>query len=163
MKYQQGQTLVEVIIALALAGIILSTVSLSVINSLKNSQDAKNQTTATQYMQQGMEIVRNMRQADYNTFTSLSGTYCFADSCTALSTTDKDPCGPSSSQCLTPNISPLFIRQVIVQKNASSCNGSTQVRVIVSWTDGQCGAADPYCHKIDIISCLTDYSIMTTP
>ncbi len=175
MKKQSGQTLIEVLISLVVAGTIVTAITFSVISSLKNSQYAKNQTSATEYAQQGIEIVKNVRDQNYGTFTSLGGvsggTYCLADSCTSISSNVNDPCGPPASKCNlnVPLPSPTFIRQVFIQQQAANCTGpslGTQagalVNVTVSWTDAQC-AGSSYCHQVNNETCLTNYGQIVSP
>ncbi len=171
MRNQLGQTLIEILIALVVAGTIVTAITFSVISSLKNSQFAKNQTSATEYAQQGIEIVNNVKDQDFGTFSNLSGTYCLADSCTGISSVQNDPCGPPGAQC-SPNVplpTPIFIRQVVIQQSAPKCTGPTattqagaDVNVTVSWNDAQCTGSS-YCHQVNNETCITNYADITTP
>lgn len=171
MKRQKGQTLIEVLISLIVASTIVTAITFSVVSSLKNSQFVKNQSTATEYAQQGIEIVNNARLQNYGSFSNLSGTYCLSDNCTTLSTTQNDSCGPPIGKCQinVPQPSPTFIRQALVQQSAPNCTGPSQptqagtlVTVSVSWTDGQC-TNGTYCHKVNNETCMTNYGQISTP
>src|SRR5260221_11589392 len=107
MKNQHGQTLIEVLLSMAVATIIITAITFAVINSLKNSQFSKNQTLATQYTQQGLEIIRSMRYSNYAAYIGTSGIYCLDDSAACslgVNNTSGGPCGPSTTQCTSANI-----------------------------------------------------------
>lgn len=99
---EKGQSLIEVVGALAIALIVILALVRVTVTSMRNANFAKNQALATQYAQEGMEKIRAYRdQNDWSTFvancnttlTSLvpptpfslspaSGCTCGADSCT---------------------------------------------------------------------------------
>jgi hypothetical protein len=64
--FQQGQTLLEVAMALGIALIIISALTIVTLEGLKNSQFSQNQTQATQLAQEGLEKVKSMRDRDYS-------------------------------------------------------------------------------------------------
>ncbi|MBI3069818.1 MAG: hypothetical protein HYY87_00750, partial [Candidatus Levybacteria bacterium] len=57
-KVQKGQTLIEVLLALGTAVVVLSATVVAVLSALNNAQFSKNQSLATQYAQEGMEVMR---------------------------------------------------------------------------------------------------------
>lgn len=57
----KGQALVETIIALAVASLIIGSLVVGVVISVKNTRFAKNQSLATKFAQEGMEEVRLYR------------------------------------------------------------------------------------------------------
>lgn len=63
-----GQSLVEVLIALVVASIAIGALSISTLTGIKNSQFAKNQHQATQFAQEGVELVRTIRDRDGKVF-----------------------------------------------------------------------------------------------
>ncbi|MBI2195691.1 MAG: hypothetical protein HYU48_01445 [Candidatus Levybacteria bacterium] len=75
MNSQKGQTLIEALIGLAVAVAIISAIVIAVISSLSNAQLTKNQNQANHYAQEGMEIVRQIRNSSWTSFTNLSSTY----------------------------------------------------------------------------------------
>ncbi len=161
----KGQTLVEIVVALGVVGVVMLAITVTVTTALSNVQYSKLQNQATQYAQQGMEIIRNMRDtnwANFNTFgTNSPGTnYCLADSCTTLGGA---ACSTASVCDTTPNIAisgtNVFIRQVKITKNSGNCTigSATEINVTVKWTDGKC-ASGAYCHQANINSCLSDYT-----
>lgn len=63
-----GQSLIEVLIALVVASIVIGALSILTLTGTKNSQFAKNQHQATQFAQEGMELVRAIRDRDGKVF-----------------------------------------------------------------------------------------------
>ena len=57
----QGQTLVEVVLGLAVASLVLLALTRVVTISLKSAQFSKNQTLATHHAQEAMETIRAYR------------------------------------------------------------------------------------------------------
>lgn len=171
-KYQKGQTLLEGVVALAVSAIIITSITVVVVRALANAQYSKTQNQATQYAQQGMEIVRNIRETDWATFDNLrNNTYCMAESCTTLSTAVGNACGPSSAvagRCTTQNVG-LFIRQVDIDRTSGDCSsggGVNQTKVIVSvkWSDGKCNdSTNLFCHEAKQESCLSNSRIVPEP
>lgn len=73
MKKQRGQTLLETLLALGVCVIILSAITVIVISSLNSTQFTKRQNLASQYAQEGMEVVRKIRDSGgWPAFSALS-------------------------------------------------------------------------------------------
>ena len=147
----KGQSLFEVIFALSIAAVILtSVVSLATI-SIKNSDYSANKTMATKYAQEAIEWLRGQRDAKWSDPTNNgfleraaanNGTYCLD----SLGWTNTGNC--ASDEFISVN--DLYLRQVVLtcyQINASpppdfnavACGSTTdniQAEVSVSWTDG---------------------------
>jgi hypothetical protein len=68
MMNQKGQSLVEALIALGVATIVVSAMAVAAITAVNNADFSKYQNLATQYAQQGVEIVRQQSQTDWNIF-----------------------------------------------------------------------------------------------
>jgi len=151
---QLGQTLLEALIALGTAVVIISAMSVLVLSSLNNAQFSKNQNQATQYAQQGIEVLKNLAQSNWASFSILSGHYCLP----------QDNVLVPSATCSLPNLG-SFGREVDITLDSASCAPRTSlVTVTVSWSDNKCTSAiDPYCHKIPIISCIYNTTTVTTP
>lgn len=170
----KGQSLIEVLVALATAVVIISAIVLSVTNALMNAHFSKTQNLATQYAQQGMEMIRKMRDSDVESFSKYNGAFCLDKSNTSLpAPTPVSNCSIDRT-CTTPNIDNVFIREFCVKKNSSNCpiptlsptttpTNTTEVEVKVFWTDSKCQSGSPYCHKVKLNSCLSDFSTLPTP
>lgn len=61
---ESGQSLIEVLVVLAVTIIIVVALTMAVLVSLKNAQFAQNQSKATKYAQQSLEKIRNIRDRD---------------------------------------------------------------------------------------------------
>lgn len=181
----KGQTLIEVLIAFATLAVVITSSTLAVISALNNAEFIKNQHLATQYAQQGMEIVRSIRENDYHTFLSITNPdasdptaipplayyYCMAKSCSTLNTLPNDQCGQVTAAgvpCALQNVD-SFVRGVMVDRTVSNtCNTTgqttppTEVTVSVSWIDGRCPRG-VYCHSSSVTSCLGPINSVTTP
>lgn len=75
----KGQSLLEIAVSLGLITIIITVLTITTINGLKNSQFAKNQVLASSYAQQGIELVKAMRQRDCQIILSNSTVYRWFD------------------------------------------------------------------------------------
>lgn len=157
MKENKGQSLIEILLSLATIVVIITAITYAVISSLKNTEFGKDQNLSTSYAQQGLELVRNMRNNDYATFQSLSGLYCLAKKCTTLSANPGDPCGIAGSLGCGQNVD-TYVRQITVEQNSGTCNSAgAKVLVTVSWTDTECNKAPSvFCHNVSLLSCLTN-------
>lgn len=141
---QSGQVLIEVLVALGVIVVVVSMVTISTATSLSNVEFSRTQNQATQYAQEGMEVIRSIRNNNVTNFTALSGSYCLAQDSSVL--TQPAPCSV--------NIDNTFIRSVTIEKNnVAICAGGTKTTVLVSWTDGKCSSGS-YCHNATIASCI---------
>lgn len=152
----KGQTLIETVLAVSIIGIIIGGISVLMVTSLSNSGYVKNQALATQYGQEGLEVVRSIRNASYSLTT---GTYCLGKDVKVLN---------SSTVCTTPNVD-SFIRTVAITAGATNpCDnvGPTydvaRVIIEVKWRDAKC-ASGIYCHKSSLESCLSTQNPVTAP
>ena len=149
----KGTTLIEVLIALAAAVVVITAVTILSVSSLNNVQFVRNQDSATKYAQEGMEIVRSIRNGDYVGFRAYSGLYCLPLNDIALTT---------SGSCGTPNIEERFIRSVQIDQNAGCGVNLVRATVTVAWTDGKCSSGT-YCHNSTLTSCLSTVNPIAAP
>ncbi len=153
---QKGQSLVEALVAMTAAVIIVSAIAVAVITSVNNSDFSKNQNLATQYAQEGIEILRNLSQSNWNSFSTYSGTYCLNQGSTTLTI-------PTNVNC-PQNINSFFVRQISITQTSDSCSGNAKISISVSWGDGKCtNASNPYCHKVLLDSCLANINSTGLP
>lgn len=165
-------TIVEVVIALGAGAIILTALTFITLTSLSNSRQGSSQAIATQLAQEGMEIMRNMKENSWTGFTALQDTtYCLASSCTALNSSSGGSCGPRVGICGL-NVSGKYVREVTVSHGVARClppvpvAGRTYIGVssAVSWKDSLCtNPSDPYCHKVAVESCFANFDNRTAP
>lgn len=142
----KGNTLIEALAALSIIAIVISSIAAAVILSLSNASFTKNKTSAAGYAQQGMELMRQLRSDDYDTFRTYDGTYCLGKGETVL--------GVPQSSCDTQNVD-TFIRTINVDQSPGCGANVAKVMVEVAWSDGKCKSADSYCHKEVNTSCFS--------
>ncbi len=145
----QGQTLIEVLVALGLIGVVATALAGLVVISMGNTGYSKDQNLATQYSQEGIEIVRQKRDSDYPTFRTFSGNYCLNGGSSVL-----DP------DCTTANVG-NFLRKVMITQDGCASNVA-KVMVTVSWRDSKCPATNIFCHTSRIMSCLSTVNSVPT-
>lgn len=150
-----GQSMLEVLVALGSAVIIITSITVAVITSLNNTKFGEKQNAATQYAQEGLDIARTLRDRDYLSFADLGTEYCLGDDDT-LKNIDEESCEGR------PNLGGDFIRTLQFNHDNNSCDAQnqnltlTEVTSRVSWTDGKCGASEPYCHNVTLVTCFSD-------
>lgn len=76
MRAQAGQTLVEAVVVVGVVVILVTGLIAGTTASLRSAQSGRTRTQAVAYAQEGMEIVRGVRDTNWSTFQSLSGSYC---------------------------------------------------------------------------------------
>jgi type II secretory pathway pseudopilin PulG len=107
---EDGQSLVEVVAALGVVGIVLLGLMALATYSLRNINFARNQALATQYAQEGMEMIRQSRDNSPSAF--------FASDCSR----DSETVGSN------------FIREINCELLAEN---KMKVTVRVVWSDAQ--------------------------
>lgn len=142
----KGQTLIEVLVALSAVVMIVSAIAVVIIASLNNAQFSRDQDLATKYAQEGMEILRKVRNSDYTTFKSYGGTYCLAKGQASL---------PSSTTSCTATNVDNFVRMIQIEQTPGCNPNSAKATVTVAWTDGKCQSSSVFCHKTELVSCFS--------
>ena len=69
---QSGQTLIELIVVIAVSVIVVGALVFAIIASLRNAQFSKNQSQATKLAQEGIEKVRSIRDRDGDIYTTIT-------------------------------------------------------------------------------------------
>lgn len=123
-----GQSMIETLIALGIGVLIMVALVQSIVTSIKNSQFAKNQTLATRFSQEGIELIRGVRDklgwpGFYNSFNAT--TKCLGGSDYTLWSTTL-PCSVNAGD--------IFVRQASLSDPEGAGN---QILVVVTtvWTD----------------------------
>lgn len=158
MKNQKGQTLIEIILVLSVSILVLSAIVVGVTTSLSNAQHTKNQNIANSYAQEGMAVVRQMRDSSIPDFSSKKAVnYCLSQSSVLLS---DPPCGS--------NVAGIYSREVEIRHDSEECanqdiKGSKAI-VRVSWSDSKCpSGSNIYCHEVELISCFSNTDQIQAP
>ncbi|MGH7204157.1 MAG: prepilin-type N-terminal cleavage/methylation domain-containing protein [Candidatus Levyibacteriota bacterium] len=150
---QKGQSLIEAIAAMAIIAIVVTAIAVAITTSLSNTKYNQNMTLTTKYAQQGSEIVRQIRNNDYNGFKNISGTYCLAKSQTTL--------GAAQSDCTSPNAD-SFIRSVQIEQSPGCATNVAKVTVVVAFADSKC-LDNTFCHSVTNTSCLSTINPIQSP
>lgn len=155
-KIFRGQSLLEITVALGSLGVLLAVCAIAIINALGNAQEAKFQNQASIYAQEGVEILRQMRDSDWGSFNNLSGVYCMADTCSTLSA--NGACGKRVGSCGTN--ADIYRREVTLDKNYPLCsqggNNGTRATVSVSWNDSKCSGGNNFCRNVKVETCFSN-------
>lgn len=153
---ESGQSLIEVLIALAASVAVVSAIVVTVITSLQNAEFTKNQNLATQYSREGMEIIRQVAKNNWNNFlTYRSLNYCLDKASQTLRPRAGLNCGK--------NIDNFFDRQLTIDQNSPRCTNSIEITSDVLWSDSKCQTGDTLCHDIKLRSCLADVNSVRAP
>lgn len=131
MNNNRGQSLFEVVFAIAIVGLLITGIVSLSASSLRNTDFSRNQTIATKYANEGVEWARIYRDTDWDNFQALSSdvgiNWCLND----LSV-------PSSNSCGTDRIgNTIFWREIhFIDDLVSDPDGNTvDVEVKVFWDD----------------------------
>ncbi len=159
----KGQTLIELLVGFTAMALIIGAITMLSVSALNNAQFSKNQSFATQYAQQGIEMMRNLRDINIVKFKSLSSHICLAESCNSPVAGNNPSCGGAATCDV--NVLGTFVRDINITPQSPDCglNGlgaavNTKVTVGVSWTDGKC-TQGAYCHTEQVTSCFSDIVI----
>lgn len=147
---QTGQTLIEILLAFSVAILVLSAVVVGVSTSLSNTQYSKNQNLANSYVQEGMAVVRQIRDSSWLNFTQYDEVdYCLDQNSTELTPASSPPltCPPEET-----NVE-IFLREVRLDHVSADCSDNSKATVTVSWADSKCPSGNIRCHKVNLVSC----------
>lgn len=163
--HQSGQTLIEVLVALGIAGIVVAAIVTLVTVALKNTQFTKEQHVATEFAQQAMEQIRTIRDTQWSTFASYipsQGTrrFCLDQDSVSLRSPPTTTCGLNMG---------TYVRIVEFENNVAPCIGiAAKVTTYVLWRDAKCQQSSSdefvlYCHQVKLSSCFSNTSVLPTP
>lgn len=142
----RGQILLEVLWALVFGALVLLAMTNAVLGGLSNTQLANSQNQATNFAQQALEIVRDIKNK--SSWTEFVGTYATPSPKTFC--LPKNDTTPNSGSCAElDRIDEFFKREIVFSQVSSS---KVQVAVTVSWT------SKDEVHKSELISVFTDWN-----
>lgn len=116
-----GQSLVEVMVAVAILALVLTALVLGTTVAMRNANFSKNQAQATKYSQEAMEWLRSQRDQGWDAFSSHIGPFCL----NSLTWTGTAGFCSSSNYSLDG----MFKRQVVLFNLVDK----VQTKVTVSW------------------------------
>lgn len=172
---EAGQTLLEILLAFSVSILVLGAVIIGIVTSLSNTQYTKNQNLANSYAQEGMAVVRQIRNSSWNDFKNLKDIYATNTRyCLGSDLKLGEPIIHTTS--CGQNIGGIFSREITFDhrqdangccsNNSSNCSTGTagsKVTVKVSWTDNKCPIGTPYCHKVELITCFSSIDFKSAP
>lgn len=127
-----GQSLLEVLVALSAVLIILAAVTSIVISSLNQAVSSKEYSSATQHAQEGLAQVRGIDGIT-------EGEFCLGENGEL-----------EDGLCIGANLG-KYKRDVII--GSADCGGVLKkITVSVSWTDSTC-KGEPFCRVVPVTSC----------
>ena len=130
MTYEKGQSLFEVVIALAISTIIIVTLVSLVSSSIRNSTFSRNKTLASRHAQEATEWLRGQRDTDIETFRTnvLTIIWCMKDLAWTIS-------GPCAAGDKIPGTS--FSREISFTSSSVSGKVVMEANIRVFWEDSQ--------------------------
>jgi len=75
----RGQTLVEAVVVVGIVVLLVTGLIAGTTASLRSAQSGRTRTQAVSLTQEGIEIIRGIRDENWNTFASYTGSYCLGD------------------------------------------------------------------------------------
>lgn len=151
-RHLSGQTLIEVVVALGISVTIISAVVAVVLSALRGAEVSRTQNQATLLAQEGIEVVRQIRDTDYSGFQAKNGIYCLDKNSSTLR---------SGCSLTTPNVD-TFVRSVSIQQVSTCASGTASISAMVAWTDTNCKNST-FCHNANIITCLENHVPVVAP
>jgi len=142
MKFSKGQSLFEVVIALAVVTVIIVALVILSTSSIRNSSFSRNRSLATRHSQELAEWLRGERDADWDIFLSraLTFRYCLNElswNSAVIGTCSQGDTitGTSLQREVVFNIVDPANIEVEVAVYWKDANGNHEVRTITNFTD----------------------------
>lgn len=140
-----GQSLLELIVVIAVGIVVVSALVFSTIASIRNSQLSKNQAQATRLSQEGLEKIRVSRDRNeavlplvtYGTFSSIwSASLTCPSNCYFKfnSSGQLQAASASDLEVFTGDLA-QFKRQILIEENTPPLPDEKRFTAIVVWTD----------------------------
>ena len=180
MRKQEGQTLIEILLAFSVCILVLSAIIVGITTSLSNTQYTKNQNLANSYAKEGMAVVRQIRDSSsWNNFSSLEDYITNTRYCIGSNPTELKKLELSNQNCWAQSpVGKIFSREVVFAHDSPDCSAGippiptptpttipkgSKVTIIVSWSDNKCPVGDPFCHKVELITCFSNIDQKQAP
>lgn len=138
MSGEKGQSLIELVVSLAIAILVLSSLAFAIITSLRNAQFAKNQAQATKLAQESLEKIRSLRDRN-----GVVDSYYFNDLWSRPLSCAEGTCyyffnqsGVLTEGNSVETIVPNFTRQIQIEDiSAATSATQKQITAVVRWND----------------------------
>jgi len=130
VRFNSGQSLLEIIVAVGVAVLLITGLVVGTSVSLRTSQYGQRRSQATKYAQEGIEILRSLRDSmDWDDFIALDTNGSGATSLCL----GNDAVPVPGSNCES-NLDTVFARQLLLEWN--DADDRIELTVIVSWPEG---------------------------
>lgn len=136
MRSEKGQSLLELVVSMAIAILVLSSLVFAIITSLRNAQFANRQTQSTKLAQEALEKVRSLRDRG-----GATDIFACVDICYFKFT---DGTFGITGATFFEDIPPSFKRQIKVEDISAS---QKKITAVVKWDD----AAGPHESRLTTI------------
>ncbi len=191
MKFQKGQTLIEMLLAIVVASFLLVALTAIILTTFTNINNNQNDSTALQFAQSGMEYMKSQAQQNPVFLSNLSNQG--ANFCLGSTSITESAQGPTPTPDTNGNINPLqqcssgtippayllvdsigqlYLRQVGITPNGSPCTSGGPytnylVEVSVGWHDNKCSPSSPldsnyYCRITTLDTCISNTNALPT-
>lgn len=136
LRVRRGQSLIEAIIALAIALIVITGLVVLAVGAVRTATLSKNRSLAVQYAQEGIEALRSIRDRDFSELPASGGPH-------RLVWTGSEWTAVAGTETIT------FFKRSFTASEPSS--GKLRFDLTVSWVDS--GGT----HNVDLITYLADW------
>ncbi|KKR09835.1 MAG: hypothetical protein UT38_C0019G0003 [Microgenomates group bacterium GW2011_GWA2_39_19] len=125
-----GQGLFELVVAMGIGVLVMTSLVKLITVSIKNTTFAKNQSLATRYAQEGIEWIRGQRDVSWSTLLTYSSDDANPTWC--INTLNWN----THSVCSSTISSTIFSRKLTLDKTSNSNVDLIEATVVVDWPDG---------------------------
>lgn len=160
-RNQQGQTLIEAIIALAIVSLVITAVVIAVVTGLNNSNSSGDRSEALGYAEEALDYMRDLKTENFGTFT---GTYTTSATnannywCMSEDGIIEDEASAVIDCRTQNNIDGKYRRRVYIDSNGENpsgtqqCNNGIYASSIVTWSDSTC-RNNTNCRNVELTTC----------
>lgn len=146
MRNESGQSLFEIILALAITTLIVVALVALTATSIRNTTFSKNKTLASRYSQEATEWLRGERDADFNVFETRAATPLYCLPSLTWGSASIGACTSGQEIANTP-----FRREISFSTTSIACGDLIEAGVKVYWTDSQ------GIHEVRSVTCFSDW------
>ncbi len=137
--WSSGSTLIEILFATAVLGLVMTSIVSVITLSVKNTAESKERSLSTKYSQDGMEFFRQQREAlGWETFvgsfpqSGAVATYCLASIPANLSGLQAHECDDTEFV----DSKDIFLREADVSVSQNGSRQEVNVTITVTWEGG---------------------------
>lgn len=136
-KIYTGQSLFEVVIAVGISALIITGIAAAALNSIQNSSYARDKNLATNYVQETMEWLRQVRDKETQAFAGkaiIGGVYCLSS---LPSSVTSWPSLKTSCSSAAPISNTIFVRKIEFIECTGCPPNVVRVKTTVTWKDSK--------------------------